>query len=202
MGMFAGAVFIRNEEQLTKEQLIEIFTASMQEKSYTACDEEQAQRHFAFAFSGKWFSICGTEEELPMNLKFADTAFQKFPMFTADLVDSDFVEICLFDADDNITDHRCIGEPYWGDEDIFGDATDISAWSAYLKEGVTLDDLLEAVDAQEVFAESAFDAFGELIELDSNLFFDERSIRVLRKIEKLCHNFVFQKSLKKFRKNS
>ena len=92
----------------------------MQEKGYTACDEEQAQRHFAFAFSGKWFSICGTEEELPMNLKFADTAFKKFPMFTADLVDSDFVEICLFDTDGNITDHRCIGEPYWGDEDIFG----------------------------------------------------------------------------------
>jgi len=194
MGMFAGAVFIRNEQQLTKEQLLEIFTVSMQEKGYTACDEKQAQRHFAFAFSGKWFSICGTEEELSTNLKFADTAFEKFPMFTADLVDSDFVEICLFDADGNITDHRCIGEPYWGDEDIFEDATDISAWSAYLKEGVTLNDLQEAVDAQEVFAESAFDAFGELIELDRNLFFDKEALEFSEELRNFVTILYFKKA--------
>ena len=34
MGMFAGAVFIRNEQQLAKEALIEKFTAYMQSKGY------------------------------------------------------------------------------------------------------------------------------------------------------------------------
>ena len=42
MGMFAGAVFIRNEQQLTKEQLIEKFTEYMQSKGYEACDSEEA----------------------------------------------------------------------------------------------------------------------------------------------------------------
>ncbi len=193
MGMTIGAVFIRNEQQLTKEQLIEKFNAYMQSRGYAPCDSEEANLNFAFAFSGKWFSICGTEEELPLNLKFADAAFEKFPMFTADLVDSDFVEICLFDTDDNITDHRCIGEPYWGDEDIFGDETDISAWSTYLKEGVTLDDLQEAVDAQEVFAESAFDTFGELIELDSNLFFDKEALEFSEELRNFVTTLYFKK---------
>ena len=172
MGMTSGAVFIRNEQQLTKEQLIEKFTASMQEKGYTACDEEQAKFNFIFAFSGKWFSIVGTEERLSLNTSYAKNAFG-LPMFTADLVDSDFVELVLYDGDGNLQDHEFIGEPYWGDEDIFGDATDISAWSAYLKEGVTLDDFQTAVDAQEIFAEDAFGDFCELIELDvKTLFFD------------------------------
>ena len=53
MGMFAGAVFIRNEQQLTKETLIEKFNAYMQSKGYQACDEEQGKFKFTFAFSEK-----------------------------------------------------------------------------------------------------------------------------------------------------
>lgn len=183
MGMFAGAIFIRNEQQLAKETLIEKFNASMQSKGFVPCNSEQGKFNFTFAFSGKWFSIVGTEERLSFNTGYAKTVFQ-MPMFTADLVDSDFVELVLYDADGNQKDFEYIGEPYWGDEDIeeyeeeYGVKTEkpkhnLSAWSPYLKEGISLDDLQRAVDAHEVFAEDAFGDFCKLIEVDvKTLFFD------------------------------
>ncbi|MEE5991874.1 MAG: hypothetical protein V3G42_01390 [Oscillospiraceae bacterium] len=183
MGMFAGAVFIRNQEQLTKETLIEKFNAYMHSKGFVPCDKEQGKFNFTFAFSGKWFSVVGKEERLSFNTGYVQSAFG-LPMFTADLVDSDFVELILYDADGNQKDFECIGEPYWEDEDIeeyeeeYGikiskPKNNLSAWSAYLKEGVSLDDLQTAVDAHEVFAEDAFGDFCKLIEVDvKTLFFD------------------------------
>ncbi len=183
MGMFAGAIFIRNEQQLTKEALIEKFYAYMQSKGYQACDKEQGKFNFTFAFSGKWFSIVGTEEKLAFNTMYAKNAF-RLPMFTADLVDSDFVEMVLYDVDGNQQDNEYIGEPYWGDEDIeaceeeYGTEfskpeTNLSAWSPYLKEGISLDEFQNALNAHSVFAEDAFGDFCELIEVDvKTLFFD------------------------------
>lgn len=167
MGMFAGTVFIRNEEDQAKEMLIEKFNQYMNKNGYIPSDSDNAERKYCFAFpEGKWFALVTSEEELPGKGSLCAKAFDAYTI-AADLVDSDFVVLELYQPDGISIDHETIGEPYWGDEDMFGES-DLPQWFRFLKAGVSEEELTAALNDQEVFAESAFSKFGELIEMDAS----------------------------------
>lgn len=159
MGMFAGAVFIRNEENQSKEALLEKFSQYMNNNGYIPSDSDSAQRKYCFAFPDrKWFALVTTEEELPGKGALCAKAFNAYTA-AADLVDDDFIVLELFQPDGMSIDYEIIGEPYW-DEPMFEE--DISEWFRFLKEGASEEELSSAVQ------EDLFDTFSELIEMDNN----------------------------------
>lgn len=164
MGMFAGAVFVRNEENKSKETIIAELQNYMNSKGYEISDAENAKVKYCFSFpEGKWFAFTFREEELRGQGSFFAKAFQSYAV-SADLVDDDFIEFELIQPDGKGIDHQYIGEPYW-EEPIFEE--DISKWFRFLKKGVSEKDLISAVE------EDSLPEFSSLIELDDNpLFLD------------------------------
>ena len=150
MGMFSGAVFVRNEENKTKETIIAELQNFMNEKGYEISDAENATKKYCFSFpEGKWFAFTFREEELRGKGNFLAKAFQSYAV-SADLCDSDFVELELFQPD----------EPMFEE--------DISNWFRFLKEGVSQEELETAVNESDVFAENAFSAFAKLLDMEAS----------------------------------
>ena len=164
MGMFAGAVFVRNEENKLKETIIAEFQKFMKTKGYESSDAENAKVKYCFSFpEGKWFAFTFREEELGGEGSFLAKAFQSYAV-SADLVDDDFIEFELIQPDGTSIDHQIIGMPYW-DEPMYEE--DISKWFRFLKEGASGEELTSAVE------ENSLPKFSSLIELDDNpLFLD------------------------------
>lgn len=174
MGMFASTVFIRNEEKLTKEQIISELTEYMKSKSYIQSDESHAEETYCLAFpDGKWFAMGSSEQALYATAKYCTQIFHAYVM-TANLVDSDFVMLELLSPEGHVIDRQTIGTPYWEEEfEEESKETDVSNWISFLKQGITPEDLISALQAQEVFAEDAFGKFGDLIELDTDPLYIE-----------------------------
>ena len=165
MGMFAGAVFIRNEENKSKETVIAELQKYMDSKGYAVSDAENAKVKYCFSFpEGKWFAFTFREEELRGQGSFLAKAFQSDAV-SADLCDSDFVELELFQPDGKSIDHEIIGTPYW-DEPMYDE--DISKWFKFLKEGVSQEELETAVNESSVFAEDAFSNFAKLLDMKAS----------------------------------
>lgn len=165
MGMFAATVFIRNEKQLAKQQVISEVSQYMKSQGFVQCDKSQAEKIYSFAFpEGQWFAMASEEEKLVHDAVFCAKILQSH-VLTADLVDSDFVMLELYNANGIRIDQQCIGTPYWEDGESEKEI-DIANWIPFLKQDATPENLITALQANEVFAEDAFGAFGELIELD------------------------------------
>ncbi|MDE5737475.1 MAG: hypothetical protein K2H93_03825 [Oscillospiraceae bacterium] len=165
MGVFAATVFIRNEKQLSKEQVLSEVSQYMKSQGFVQCDKNQAEKTYSFGFpEGKWFGMGSREEELVRNAKFCTQVFHSH-VLTANVVDSDFVLLELYNSNGTSIDQQCIGTPYW-DEEESEKEIDVTNWIPFLKEGVPEEYLIAALQANEVFAEDGFGIFGELIELD------------------------------------
>ncbi|MBD5144145.1 MAG: hypothetical protein HDT22_11160 [Ruminococcus sp.] len=165
MGVFAATVFIRNEKQLAKQQVISEVSRYMESQGFVQCDKNQAEKTYSFGFpKGKWFAMGSNEQELVGNAKFCTKVFDSC-VLTANVVDSDFVLLELYNSNGTNIDHQCIGTPYWEEEESEKEI-DVTNWIPFLKQGVPEEYLITALQAQEVFAEDAFGKFGELIELD------------------------------------
>lgn len=165
MGVFATTVFIRNEKQLLKEQVLSEVSQYMESQGFVQCDKNRAEKTYSFGFpEGKWFAMGSNEQKLVRDAKFCTQVFHSH-VLTANVVDSDFVLLELYHANGTSIDEQCIGTPYW-DEGESEKEIDVTNWIPFLKQGVTAENLITALQANEVFAEDAFGTFGELIELD------------------------------------
>ncbi|MBR1528883.1 MAG: hypothetical protein IJ642_06245 [Oscillospiraceae bacterium] len=164
MGMFAGAVFIRNEKNKSKETIIEEFQKFMNVKGYEISDSENAEEKYCFSFpEGKWFAFTFPENVPSGEGGFLARCFQSYTA-SADLVDDDFIDFALYQPDGACIDHEIIGTPYW-DEPMFDE--DISQWFRFLKDEASQEALASAVE------EDLLEEFSQLIELDHNpLFLD------------------------------
>lgn len=171
MGMFAGAVFVRNEEKKTKEIIIAELKKYLDTKGYETSDADNANLKYCFSFpEGKWFAFTFREEELRGQGSFFAKAFQSDAV-SADLCDSDFVELELFQPDGRSIDHQTLGTPYW-DEPMFEE--DISKWVKFLKAGISQEELENAVNEDSVFAEDIFSEFASLLDMDSSPLYLDR----------------------------
>ncbi len=163
MGMFSGTVFIWNEKHQSKEDLLTEFQQYMEKSDYFPADAEHAEKNFCFAFpQGSWFALVSNPEELRGKGNFCAEAFQKYAV-SAELVDSDFVELLLFQPDGTCIDRKYIGTPYWEEEEK---STNIQQWEKFLSSGNKPEDLEKALQREEIFAEDAFNAFAMCLDMD------------------------------------
>ena len=165
MGVFAATVFIRNEKQLLKEQVISKVSQYMEAQGFVQCDKSQTEKTYSFGFpEGKWFGMGSNEQKLVDDAKFCTQVFYSH-VLTANVIDSDFVLLELYNSNGTSIDQQYIGTPYWEEEESEKEI-DVTNWIPFMKQGVTVENLITALQANEVFAEDAFRTFGELIELD------------------------------------
>ena len=165
MGRSLTSNHIFNAEKLTKAQFKKKFTDMMKAKGYTSAKADDGEISYALAFSGdrSWVTVL-TEESANTRKEASELAKNLgLQVLSAELVDSDFAEITLYEKSGAAVDTIFLGEPY------FEESPEPSPlkWQTLLN--IDWAKVEEIHSKDHTFADDALCEFGEVIGCENML---------------------------------
>ena len=196
MGRSLTSNHIFNAEKLTKAQFKKKFTDMMKAKGYTSAKADDGEISYALAFSGdrSWVTVL-TEESTDTRKEAAGLAKNLgLQVLSAELVDSDFAELTLYEKSGAAVDTMFLGEPYF---DEYPEPSPLK-WQTLLN--IDWAKVEEIQSKDYTFADDALCEFGEVIGCENMLLeFDGADDDVVRLYfkkageKKLTLNAAFKK---------
>jgi len=179
MGMTFTTIQIQNRNQLKPEQFIKGLSTYMKANNFVPATEEDAEASFELTFSKdrRWVSFCLPENEY-CGKEAIETAQEiakaiKSTCITADVIDSDFVEINLFNEIGQ--DKVYVGTPYGMEPET--KQRNLDFWKPLLVENYTLEQLQEIWNGDYIFKEEALLKMAPLLGLDKELMAESPKIK-------------------------
>ena len=196
MGRSLTSNHIFNAEKLTKAQFKKKFTDMMKAKGYTSAKADDGEISYALAFSGdrSWVTVL-TEESTDTRKEAAGLAKNLgLQVLSAELVDSDFAELTLYEKSGAAVDTIFLGEPYFEE---YPEPSPLK-WQTLL--GIDWTKVEEIQQGDYTFADDALCEFGEVIGCENMLLefdgVDDDAVRLYFKKaweKKLTLNAAFKK---------
>ena len=192
MGRSLTNIHLYNSEKLTKTQFKKKFTDAMKAKGYTKANADDGELCYALVFSEnrRWVTVL-SEENTDTRKEAAELAKSlDLQVLSAELVDSDFAELTLFDKSGAV-DTMFLGEPYF---DEVPEPSPLK-WQTLL--GIDWSKVEEIQQGDYTFADDAVCEFGEVIGCENMLaeYGDDSAVKLYFKKageKKLTLNAAFK----------
>ena len=165
MGRSLTSNHIFNAEKLTKAQFKKKFTDMMKAKGYTSAKADDGELCYALFFSGdrSWVTVL-TEESTDTRKEASELAKNLgLQVLSAELVDSDFAELTLYEKSGAAVDTMFLGEPYFEE---YPEPSPLK-WQTLLN--IDWAKVEEIQSKDHTFADDALCEFGEVIGCENML---------------------------------
>ena len=165
MGRSLTSNHIFNAEKLTKAQFKKKFTDMMKAMGYTSAKADDGEISYALAFSGdrSWVTVL-TEESTDTRKEASELAKNLgLQVLSAELVDSDFAELTLYEKSGAAVDTMFLGEPYFEE---YPEPSPLK-WQTLLN--IDWAKVEEIQSKDHTFADDALCEFGEVIGCENML---------------------------------
>ncbi len=165
MGRSLTSNHIFNAEKLTKAQFKKKFTDMMKAKGYTSAKADDGELCYALFFSGdrSWVTVL-TEESTDTRKEASELAKNLgLQVLSAELVDSDFAELTLYEKSGAAVDTMFLGEPYFEE---YPEPSPLK-WQTLLN--IDWAKVEEIHSKDHTFADDALCEFGEVIGCENML---------------------------------